>query len=81
MPSSVNVNAGDPIKASQYNSLITDMTAIEADMATLNTDLTADMTTLETNVNNDIANLEGQMDMLLLKNKVTLKSLNSLLIV
>ena len=76
MPSSVNVNAGDPIKASQYNSLITDMTAIEADMATLNTDLTADMTTLETNVNNDIANLEGQMDMLLLNNKVTLKTLN-----
>ena len=29
MPTSTNVNAGDPIKASQYNSLITDMTTIE----------------------------------------------------
>ena len=76
MPSSTNVNAGDPIKASQYNSLITDMTTIETDMATLNTNLTADMTTLETNVNNDIANLESQMALLALQPTVSLHNLN-----
>ena len=69
MPSSTPVTAGDPIKASQYNSLITDMT-------TLDTDLTADMTALETSVNNSIANLEAQTELLLLNTKVTLKTLN-----
>ena len=62
MPTSTNVNAGDPIKASQYNSLITDMTTIENDM-----------TTLETNTNASIANLEAQTELLLLNTKVDLR--------
>ena len=65
MPSSTNVNAGDPIKASQYNSLITDMTTIETDM-----------TALETSVNSSIANLEAQTEMLLLNTKISFKSMN-----
>tara|TARA_B100000745_G_C20121753_1_gene384086 strand:- start:307 stop:1203 length:897 start_codon:yes stop_codon:yes gene_type:complete len=73
MPSSTPVTAGDPVKASQYNSLITDMTTIETDMATLDTDLTADMATLETSVNSSIADLEAQTELLLLNTKVDLR--------
>ena len=65
MPSSTNVNAGDPIKASQYNSLITDMTTIETDMATL-----------ETNTNASIANLEAQTALLALQPTVSLQQIN-----
>ena len=65
MPTSTNVNAGDPIKASQYNSLITDMTTIENDM-----------TALETSVNNSIANLESQTELLALQPTVSLHNIN-----
>ena len=65
MPTSTNVNAGDPIKASQYNSLITDMTTIENDM-----------TALETSVNNSIANLEAQTELLALQPTVSLHNIN-----
>jgi len=62
MPSSTPVTAGDPVKASQYNSLITDMTTIETDM-----------TTLENDVDTTIANLESQTEMLLLNTTVDLR--------
>ena len=65
MPTSTNVNAGDPLKASQYNSLITDMTTIENDM-----------TALETSVNNSIANLESQTELLALQPTVSLHNIN-----